>query len=147
MKISIGNLLTALAVWGTAVLAAPSFAQDTAASYRSDHAGKRYDFTVTHAQIHLTPNWPENADNPPLSPREALAKARLDLVTFLPDAMQWTHPKITLIEVSEPHKWMYIVEFEGPLPPHTIDGPVDTMRVLVLMNGTAIKPTIKSSNS
>ena len=147
MKFFVHTFLTASAIFGAMLLVTPSFAQDTAASYRSDHAGKRYDFTVTHAQIQLTPDWPEDADNPPLSPRKALAKARLDLATFLSDAERWTPPKITLAEVGAPHKWIYIVEFEGPLPPHVIDGAVDTMRVLVLMNGTAVKPTIKPSNS
>ena len=136
--------LSILAILGAMILVTPAHAQDTAASYRSDHAGKRYDFTVTYAQIQLTPDWNEDADNPPLSPRKALARARTDLRTFLPDAAKWTHPKITLSEVGAPHKWMYIVEFEGPLPPNMVDGPVDQMRVLVLMDGTAIKPVITS---
>jgi len=138
MKLSILASLAAM------MLVTPAYAQDTAASYRSDHAGKRYEFTVTHAQLQLTPDWAEDADNPPLSPRKALAQARTDLRTFLSlsDAAKWTHPKITLTEVGSPHKWMYIVEFEGPLPPNVSDGPVDQMRVLVLMDGTAIKPVI-----
>ncbi len=136
--------ISAFAFLGAILLAAPVLAQDTAASYRSDHAGKRYDFTVTHAQLQLTPDWAENAANPPLSPRKALALARLDLASFLPDAARWVHPKITLQEVGAPRKWLYIIEFEGPLPPNIADGPVDRMRVLVLMNGIAIKPVIKS---
>ncbi len=136
MKLSILVVLVAM------LLVIPACAQDAAASYRSDHAGKRYDFTVTHAQLQRTPDWAEDADNPPLSPRTALARARVDLRTFLPDASQWRHPEITLKEVGAPHKWMYIVEFEGPLPPNVIDGPVDLMSVPVLMDGTAIKPVI-----
>ncbi len=135
-----------LAVLAAVTLITPAFAQDTAASYRSEHAGKRYDFTVTHAQVQATPDWPEDADYPPLSPRKALARARADLVTFLPDAGKWMHPKITLTAVGAPHKWMYIVQFEGPLPPGVIDGPVDLMRVLVLMDGTAIRPVITPPN-
>lgn len=96
--------LFTLAVLAALMLVTPSFAQDTAVSYRSDHAGKRYDFTVTHAQLQLTPDWPESADNSPLSPRKALALARLDLVTFLPDTAKWVHPKITLQEVGAPRK-------------------------------------------
>lgn len=136
-----------LAVLAAMTLVTPVFAQDTAASYRSDHAGKRYDFTVTHAQLQITPDWLENAPNPPLSPRKALALARTDLAAFLPDAARWIHPKITLQEVGASRKWIYIVEFEGPLPLNTTDGPVDSMRVLVLMNGTAVRPVIKSSSS
>ena len=141
MKIFVFAVVAAL------MLVTPSIAQDTAASYRSDHAGKRYDFTVTHAQLQLTPDWAEDKDNPPLSPRKALASARLDLATFLPDAARWIHPKITLQEVGAPRKWIYVVEFEGPLPPNVTDGPVDRMRVLVLMNGIAIKPAIRPLNS
>ncbi|MDQ2798807.1 MAG: hypothetical protein M3Y13_04085 [Armatimonadota bacterium] len=136
--------LSILAILGAMMLVTPACAQDTAASYLSEHAGKRYDFTVTHAQLQLTPDWAEDADNPPLSPRKALAHARADLRMFLPDAAKWIHPKIILTEVGAPHKWMYIVEFEGPLPPNMVDGPVDRMRVLVLMNGIAIKPVITS---
>lgn len=131
-----------LAVLGAVMLAIPACAQDSAASYLSERTGTRYDFTVTHAQIQRTPDWAEDADNPPLSPRVALARARADLRTFLPDAAQWRHPEISLKEVGAPHKWIYIVKFEGPLPPNMSDGPVDIMRVIVLMDGTAIKPII-----
>ena len=120
--------------------------QDVAAMYRSDHAGERYDFTVLHTQLLATPDWPQSADNPPLAPRQALAYARADLAKFLPDAAQWVHPQIALQEVGAPDKWIYIIRFEGPLPAGVSDGAVDTMRVPVLMNGTAIGPVITRSN-
>lgn len=72
-------------------------------SYRSDHAGKRYDFTASHAQIMAIPDWTDGADKPPLSPRKAPDLARADMATFLPDPARWLYPQNKLQSVGGAH--------------------------------------------
>jgi hypothetical protein len=124
------------------LMAAPA-SSGNAATYRSDYAGKRYDFEVTHAQVMASPDWADDAENPPLAARKALELAHAELATLLPDAAQWKNSSITLQPLVSARKWVYLLEFHHA---SVGDGPVDSMRLVVLMDGTVVKPRVSSSD-
>ncbi len=88
-KLLLMLLFTIASLCGTAV-------GQHVATFSSYHAGKRYDFPITHEQIARTPVWLDDADNPPLSVRQARTVAMEQLKTLFPNADHWTLSKIAL---------------------------------------------------
>ena len=116
--------------------------EDTAASWSSYYDGKRYDFSITHAQLDETPAWTQEAENPPLPARKAIAQARECLPKVLTNAGHWRLGTVSLSEIGDKEKWVYVVEFIGPHPAGVVDGAVPTMKLVVLMNGVCVKPVV-----
>jgi hypothetical protein len=115
---------------------------ENAAGWSSYYNAKRYDFNITYEQLNETPAWTQDAENPPLSARKAIAQARDYLPKVLTDAKQWRLGTLGLTAVGDKDKWVYVVEFLGPHPPGVADGPVPSMKLVVLMNGMCVKPVI-----
>ena len=133
-------------LWVAACLwlaAAPARAQGNVATFSSYVDGKRFDFNVTRERLDRTPSWPESAEHPPLSPRKAMAVARAYLPALVEGADKWHRGDVTLTRVGAgEEKWVYLVGFSGNHPPGVTDGPVPTMRVVVLMDGLAVDPDV-----
>ena len=101
---------------------------------------KKYAFSVSLEQLRKAPAWSAAQDTPPLSPRKATAAAWSDLRSFLPSTAGWGVERIELCPLRQGQYWVYRVVFSPDYS--TYDGPLLDIGVTVLMDGTAIKPTI-----
>ena len=117
-------------------------AGETVATFSSYHDGKRFDAVVTGAQLDDSPAWTEDADCPPLSPREAISLAAAYLPKMIEGGESWRRDDVTLTEVGGGRKWVYSVQFHGHHPPGVFDGSVPAVRIIVLMNGRVVAPRI-----
>jgi hypothetical protein len=109
-------------------------------SYDFDQ-GKRYDFSIHDDVLSRTPAWRVDKEFPPLSPRKAEASAREQLKKLVKEPERWSRRTIELHEM-EAGKWIYLVKFNGFHPLGVFDGPVPTMGLVVLMDGSVIDPRI-----
>jgi hypothetical protein len=118
------------------VLACPSFAwaQRTIFSYTLD---KSYRTTITRKALQASPAWRNDAENPPLSAREARRLAdetRARLVKDTPD-FTWRLESIALTPTSVEGRWFwlayYTADFKG-----TSTGQDNFLKVAILMDGT-----------
>jgi hypothetical protein len=103
--------------------------------------GQRWDFTVQRADLERTPPWLESDENPPLSPRRAIASASTLLGRLIPAANAWRFSAVLLQPVGGADRWVYLVGFSEP-PPGPLGGigPMP-LQFVVLMNGVAVEPT------
>jgi hypothetical protein len=104
--------------------------------------GKRYDFNVHQKDLAQTPPWRTEDEFPPLSPRSAEMLARAQLKALVTEPERWNRGAIALHQLSGGDRWIYVVHFSGFHPPGVGDGAVPQMRVVVLMDGRAIKPQV-----
>lgn len=90
---------------------------------------------------------PDIDENPPLSPRDAIAEARTHMERIpLPDyADEWELTDITLEPVAgDENHWVYIVRFQGRPAPGTMGShPVlSWFAMLVRLDGTVPEPEV-----
>jgi len=108
--------------------------------------GKEFDFKITHDEIQRTPIWPVDVAFPPFSARKAQALARKQMDSLVSDGRKWPLERVCLEDMGDNLHWLYIVEFG--LPPSKAPGLhsviEDRFRIVVLMDGTVIKPVITS---
>ena len=104
--------------------------------------GKRYKFDVYQKDLTLAPPWKTEEAFPPLSPRRAEMSARGQLKELVTEPDRWSRGAIALHQLSGGDRWIYVVHFSGFQPPGVIDGAVPQMRIVVLMDGNVIKPTV-----
>ena len=120
----------------------------TAAYLSNIYHGKSYDFCVTEGTIAETPSWFANDDLPPLSPRGAIRSAKAELSALITGAEAWRLRQVELQPAGwndrmEEDKWIYVVSFHGPATT-AYGGVVDEFRIIVLMDGKAVKPRVHS---
>jgi hypothetical protein len=120
---------------------------------------ERWESRVTDEMLARTPAWIDDAPSPPLPVRLAIGHAteQLRLMVSDPnqsalrqvtlDASLWRLKSISLQPVGDQGRWIYIVEYSGPAPPRQIDGPVPLLRIVVLMNGEVVAPTLTARSS
>ncbi|PXA04153.1 hypothetical protein DDZ13_08930 [Coraliomargarita sinensis] len=111
----------------------------TFSSYVEDY---RYDFSVIDEDLESAPSWRSNEAYPPLSPRKADSAARELLTRLVKEPERWKRINITLSQIKDEEKWVYVIHFIGFHPPGVVDGPVPEMRVVVLMDGKPVVPDI-----
>ena len=116
--------------------------------------GKTLAFGLSEKAANEQSVWKSDDKNPPLSVRDAIAIAKSKLMEIFPEQRRWTLKGITLrptvftLDASDRIElWQYHVAFERhmePRNPHhdAVDG---TVTLVVLMDGTAVHPVIKSS--
>lgn len=116
--------------------------------------GKTLTFGLSEKAANEQSIWKSDDKNPPVAVREAIAIAKRKLIEIFPEQRRWTFKDITLCPViftlDAPDRielWQYHVTFERhrePRNPHfdDVDGKVT---LVVLMDGTAVHPVIKSS--
>ena len=104
--------------------------------------GKQYVSEVTKGEIAKTPTWSSQQEHPPLSPQRAQQIARDQLRQLLPDSSSWILREITLAKFSDDIHWLYLVTFEPPPFGHPGEDNADFMRIVVLMNGQVVAPTV-----
>jgi len=126
-------------------LAVHALSSELLESYSSEGkaGGKHYEFKITRSEVANTPIWPSDTENPPLSPRRAQEIARTQLNQLLgPDSKEWLLREIMLGQMGDDIHWEYLVTFEPPPLGHAGEANPDFMRIIVLMSGKVVNPTI-----
>lgn len=114
--------------------------------------GKKYIVTVTDAAIQNTPDWDDDAENPPVSAKKAmkLATVMKDSLVKDSDKFKWEMRSLSLMEIKD--KWLWVAHLQamenGPLssePVAASEGHKDPhyLSLVVLMDGSVIKPVIE----
>lgn len=106
--------------------------------------GKRYISTVTWKEIEASPKWAPEEENPPLSARKVIKLATKVKDSLVKDDRHYRWQ----LDSAELHHWggdywywvtTYQAYFKGP---GAWSGPPILLRLVVLMDGTAVKPDV-----
>ncbi len=126
-----------LAIWGVSHCEARTF--------HSYAFSKQYDVSVTTEALERSPQWKTGNENPPLSAMKAIALAaglKESLVKDDEDS-KWYLMSANLTPAAVEGKWFWLVEYEAVFQKGGSSGPRDNLRLVVLMDGTVIKPVVK----
>ena len=104
--------------------------------------GRSYAFTASKSALAKTPVWDRQSEHPPLSPRRAEEIARRQLREFVPNGNDWLLQGVTLSPVGDDLHWVYTVTFMPPLPENVAQTGGDEMQLLVLLDGSVVKPEV-----
>ena len=102
--------------------------------------GARYWSSVLETDLVGQPEWETLREVPPLSPRRAESAARDRLLETFPAIKDWESEKICLRRAGNPRNWIYIVEMKPPAQGLITGGRLESIEIVVLMNGKTIKP-------
>ncbi len=82
-------------------------------------------------------------NTPPLSPGRARELAYTQLQQTADDAKQWDLREIALVDTGDHSHWIYVVRFTFHIPKDVeYIGAAQFFNIVVLMDGTAIKPKV-----
>jgi hypothetical protein len=110
-------------------------------SGQMDH--RQYEFKISQGDMLRTPVWASDADFPPLSARKAQQIARQQMQELRGGQKpQWELRETTIADMGDGMHFVYVMEFEPPPDGRGCFG-CDFMRLLVLMDGTVAKATVK----
>ena len=104
--------------------------------------GRSYTFTALKSVVAKTPVWDRQTEHPPLPPRRAEEIARRQLREFVPNGNDWLLQGITLSPLGDDLHWVYTVTFMPPLREDVAETGVDELQLLVLLDGSVVKPEI-----
>jgi hypothetical protein len=107
------------------------------AEFSSYYLDKRYDFRITPEQLSSIPAWLYGEPTPPLLARAAKDVAAVYLSDLFKNTSAWRAGEIALYPVAE--RWVYLISFEPPLLPGCNDCMSAPFKIVVLMNGVAVK--------
>ncbi len=136
-------MIRLLTIVCTIALSSPHvFAQIGFASYAF---GKQYWVEVEYETLEKTPVWKDDAEDPPLSARKAISLAT-EMKNSLPKdspGHEWVLESAAL-EPTSNDRWIWLIAFRARhIDPHVLQqGPGVHLRLMVLMDGTVIKPKI-----
>jgi hypothetical protein len=111
--------------------------------YSSYAFDKRYSVAITDAALEASPDWEENEEHPPLSARRAIVLATKLKDKLVKDsaAYKWKLQQASLRPAGDA-KWFWFVHFHAQYQEGFSTGVPHHLRLAVLMDGTAIKPTV-----
>lgn len=121
----------------------PVLAYTTQYSHASYAFSKKYNVSVTSDALEKSPTWKEDDENPPLPARKAIRLAnemKDSLVTDSKD-FKWKLQNASL-QPADAGKWYWLVHYDAEFQGGSTGRP-DNLRLVVLMDGTVIKPVIK----
>jgi len=107
-----------------------------------------YTVTVTLGDLQKTPSWITRTENPPLTARKAMKRATDFKNTFVKDApgWKWRFAYIGLRHAATAgasEKWYWVAHYKE-YPTHGgLGGAPPDLYVVVLMDGTVVKPVVK----
>ena len=101
--------------------------------------GKRFDFSIHTRDLLKTPEWKQDQEHPPLSPKKAENLAKSKLRTLVNHPNEWSIDEIALHDVKYSNRWFYVVKFSGRTQPHNS---IPLMVIVVLMDGTTPEPKV-----
>jgi hypothetical protein len=127
-------------VVATALLAAYGYADISHASYGF---GKQYWVTISRNALEKSPSWSEDSDNPPLAAKKAIKLANEMRDTLVNDTKdyKWIIRDVSLVPDGD-GKWYWLVNYEARFP-FMASGVPPNLRLVVLMDGTVIRPEVK----
>src|SRR5262245_3664237 len=67
--------------------------------------------SLTCADLEAAPRWLEQQEQPPLSPRAAIAAAKAALPQLVDNPAQWSFASVELKPMIVPETWIYVVQF------------------------------------
>ena len=127
-------------------LALPTVGGDIFKSHELASYAEGKEFLFKIVDIQRMPTWPLDAAYPPFSARKAQMLARKQMDKLVSDGKEWPLERICLQDMGDNLHWIYVVEFG--LPPSKSGGLHRTIevtfRIVVLMDGTVIKPVVTS---
>ena len=113
-------------------------------SYGS-YLGRSYETCISKDQLENTPKWVDGAPDPPLSARSAKEIATVQLNKQFKEANAWRVDEIALTLIND-DRWVYIISFSQPRPESVNESLASPFKIVVLMNGTVVKPTLFKPN-
>jgi len=97
--------------------------------------GHTVSWTVTEPDLEATPGWPgPDSQEPPLSVSRAVAVAKAELGSYLPEVTEWQLEGVRLERLGWRGKWFYVVEWKA-LRHHR----GDFLEIPVLMSGRPVR--------
>jgi hypothetical protein len=129
----------AAAVWGAAGVA---LADEGIASYAD---GKAFYIAIRDEDLVKSPQWKAEAPNPPLSPKAAMASADRLMVALVKGSKlgRWCCVSATLSPARLVDRWFWDVRYEPETPRRESTGIETHLRLIVLMDGRVLSPTVK----
>jgi hypothetical protein len=114
--------------------------------------GKKLTFALGDKAANDQSVWKTSDKNPPCSVRDAIASAKRKLMEIFPAKRNWTLADVrlqpatsTLGAADGVEIWDYLITFERH-PDKQVEGPIGVdgrVTMIVLMDGTAVEPTIE----
>jgi hypothetical protein len=147
--LSMLRFVIATSVLMSALQARGSAAQKTFVGTIGD---RFFEETVRDEDLRGAPAWLEVAVNPPLSARAAIKAATAIKNSLVKDSgrFTWTLTSLSLRTLTSPptsRSWYWVAHFYAVpnlRPGEGLGGGLDDLYIVVLMNGTALKPIIKN---
>ena len=134
----LGASLFGVGVWAQGSNPPNDAKPDTAAVFSSYVDGQQFDFAISHETLSSDPFWLDKNDAPPLPPRAAVRAATQLLPKLVKNADTWSLESVSLKPLL--NTWIYLVTFRPPAP--TGISEIIQMRMVVLMSGEAVVPTV-----
>jgi hypothetical protein len=127
-----------------AILMASAPRTTHAQTYYSYAFSKQYTVEITRENLKATPDWKENEEHPPLSARKAIVIATKlkDKLVKDSDDFTWKLQHASLTPADD-DKWYWLVHFDAEFQGVSTGIP-NHLRLVVLMDGTAIEPTVRN---
>ena len=89
-----------------------------------------------------SPTWEDDAENPPLSARRAVKLAN-ELKNFLvkdSEIWEWKYESASLLQGLVVGKWYWLIQYKAHLKSGGLGGGQPNLSLVVLMDGTVVKP-------
>lgn len=104
---------------------------------------KQYSVSITREALEKSPTWKDDVENPPLSARKAIALANelKDSLVKDSDDFKWTLQSASLQPAGD-GKWYWLLHYDAIFRGASTGIP-NHLRLVVLMDGTVIKPGIR----
>ena len=104
---------------------------------------KQYVVSISDDMLEASPSWKDDAENPPLSARKALTLATEMKDTLVKDTQEfkWALRSCTL-QPADGDKWYWLVRYEAEFQGASTGRP-NHLRLVVLMDGLVIKPSVR----
>lgn len=106
--------------------------------------GKYYISTITETDLLQCPSWDQDAENPPISARKALYLATKMKDSLVKDeaGCKWPLLSVELYPASL-GRWVWVAKYRRTLWFGAV-APFDELAIVVMMDGTVIKPKVSN---
>ena len=97
---------------------------------------------VTQDDLQNVPKWGKADEWPPLSPKKAIRAAKVAIKGLVVGVEDWSPEKVLLRRVGSSENWVYVIEMFSVFPPGVTVGRSQSIEVVVLLDGSAIRPKV-----
>lgn len=123
----------------------PLRADTTQFEHASYAFSKQYIVSITSEALEKSPTWKEDDENPPLPARKAIRLANKMKDSLVKDSKdyKWKLQSASL-HPSGAGKWYWLVHYDAEYQGSGSTGVPSHLRLVVLMDGTIIKPVVNA---